>query len=521
MYSPNFKNGTHNNGSVFSFPLMSRFFLLITVFLFAESSAQTYYKDALLYARNSLGGTARSAGAGGAFGAVGADIGGMHVNPAGLGLFRSTDFSLTPGLKIGNNKADFVNTSTSVSASNIYFAQAGMAWYIPVRKSGKADEFSFNPNKLHSLTLGVNFQRQSFLSRRIDFGAVNNTESNVTGYANYLTATKYPVDFYNYDPELILLRDAGLIYRDTTDGNYYSRVGTPVGQNGSIRCKGAKDEVSLALAGNVSDKFYFGFGLGIPIVTNVSYSSFTETNRSSIDSTSLFNNYTIESDLRLTGYGVNASFGVIYRVASWMRLGATYHLPTFFTLSDEYVINSAVLFDTAYITNGVQYSPLKYRFRSPMRGVVSAAFFVKQHAFISVDYVFQNYGAMRYNFGKQYQSFSDGVNNYMKANYAYGHTVRAGAEGAIKSFRIRLGYGYSGSPFKKSYGDNTYREVRHNVTAGLGYKGKRFYADFAYIYANTKDVEDVMALAPIKSSYTTHSLLLTLGWKMDVRKKKG
>lgn len=519
MYSPNFKNGTHTSGSVFVFALMKKPALLFIMFYAFAASAQTYYEDALLYSRNTLSGTARSVGAGGAFGSVGADIGSMSINPAGLGLFRSTDFSITPGLRLSYNKADFTNMLTTTSATNLYFAQAGIAWHLPIRKSTKPEEFSFNPNKLQSLTLGINFQRQNFFTRSISFTALNNNQSNVIGYANYLNATQYPVDFYNYDPELILLKDAGLIYRDTTDGKYYSRVGVPVSQAGSIRNKGAKDEVSLALGGNVSDKFYFGFGLGIPIVTNLQYTSFTESNQNSLDTVSHFTNYTIQSDLRTTGYGVNASFGIIYRAASWMRLGATYHMPTFFTLNEEFLVNSTVLFDTAYKGSGVQYSPLKYRFRSPMRGVVSTSFYIKQHAFISVDYEFQNYGAMRYNFGKDYQSFADGVNNYMKTNYTFGHSIRIGAEGAVKSFRVRAGYGYSSSPFKKSYGDKAYRQTKHNITLGVGYKGKRFYADFAYILSATKDANYLMALNDIKNTYTTHSLLLTLGWKLEVKKK--
>jgi hypothetical protein len=519
MYSPNFKGGTHNSGSAFLFVVMKKLFFLIGVLLSTTLAAQTYYEDALLYSRNMLSGTARTTGAGGAFGSVGADIGSMSINPAGLGLFRSTDFSITPGLKLSYNKANFTNTPTTTSTSNLYFAQAGIAWYIPVRKSSKPEEFSFNPNKLQSLTLGINFQRQSFFSRSINYSALNKVESNVSGYSNYLNATQNPVDFYNYDPELILLKDAGLIYRDTTDGKYYSRVGVPVSQAGSIRNKGAKDEISLALGGNVSDKFYFGFGLGIPIVTNLQNTSFTESNQNPLDTVSHFTNYTIQSDLRTTGYGVNASFGIIYRAASWMRLGATYHMPTFFTLKEEYLVNSTVLFDTAYKGSGVQYSPLKYRLRSPMRGVASASFYIKQHAFISVDYEFQNYGAMRYNFGKEYQTFAEGENNYMKANYTFGHSIRIGAEGAIKSFRVRAGYGYSSSPFKKSYGDKTYRPTRNDITFGLGYKGKRFYADFAYVYSGTKDVSYMMALNDIKNTYATHRLLLTLGWKLDIKKK--
>ena len=56
--------------------------------------AQTHY-DAVRNIGNELNGTARFVGMGGAMGALGADISVMGTNPAGIGLFRSNDVSLS------------------------------------------------------------------------------------------------------------------------------------------------------------------------------------------------------------------------------------------------------------------------------------------------------------------------------------------------------------------------------------------------------------------------------------------
>ncbi|MDR2791632.1 MAG: hypothetical protein LBB27_02680, partial [Tannerellaceae bacterium] len=54
--------------------------------------------DALRYGQTDLNGTARALGMGGAFGALGGDVSVMGGNPAGLGVFRSSEWVITLGL---------------------------------------------------------------------------------------------------------------------------------------------------------------------------------------------------------------------------------------------------------------------------------------------------------------------------------------------------------------------------------------------------------------------------------------
>ena len=55
-------------------------------------------EDALRYSSTFLTGTARYTGLGGAYGAVGADFTSLSSNPAGIGLYKKSDFSITPML---------------------------------------------------------------------------------------------------------------------------------------------------------------------------------------------------------------------------------------------------------------------------------------------------------------------------------------------------------------------------------------------------------------------------------------
>lgn len=58
--------------------------------------AQTIYDGAKLTGKD-LNGTARFVGMGGAMGALGGDISTMGTNPAGIGLYRSSDVILHLG----------------------------------------------------------------------------------------------------------------------------------------------------------------------------------------------------------------------------------------------------------------------------------------------------------------------------------------------------------------------------------------------------------------------------------------
>ncbi|MFR8081338.1 MAG: hypothetical protein ACLU6Z_06525 [Odoribacter splanchnicus] len=72
-------------------------------FTFA-SQAQTF-EDAVQFSRTQNWGTARSAGMAGAFGALGGDLSTLSSNPAGIGVFRKSEISITPSLNFANTKA--------------------------------------------------------------------------------------------------------------------------------------------------------------------------------------------------------------------------------------------------------------------------------------------------------------------------------------------------------------------------------------------------------------------------------
>ena len=94
-------------------------------------------------------GTARVMGMGGAFTSLGADLSSMSLNPAGLGMYRRNEISLTPLVPMA--KASTAGTASwkGNSKSQFAFANVGVALNV----------FESSRSSLTSLTLGIGMNR--------------------------------------------------------------------------------------------------------------------------------------------------------------------------------------------------------------------------------------------------------------------------------------------------------------------------------------------------------------------------
>lgn len=491
---------------------MKAWFVFIGLLVSGQLAAQGYLQEGLLFSRTSTPGTARTVGAGNAFGSVGADMGSLSVNPAGIGLYRATDMSVTPAITIANNEALFNGSTKNQKSTRVSLNQAGIV-FTKLFKQNNSSQFSFNSTRLQSFSFAVNYQRQTAFSRSQNFEGYNPNNSAMDVYAYYLNATQQPLTTAYYPVELLMAYQAYLLNYDSTSGNYYSGIPSRVSQSGQVSKRGGIDQVDFTLGGNLNDKFYFGAGLGIGILTYFDNSYFEEYPFK--DTATSWNGYTLQTTLRTTGVGVNARFGFIYRPASWVRIGLAYQIPTFYSVTETYSASLNAGYDTAYFSFGAEVEPLTYRFHTPMKGTLSTSFYIKQHGFFSVDYEFLNYGGTRYNFGSNYKDFSKSINDDARSTYTFGHNLRVGFEGAYKTLRVRTGYTYQSTPYKKDKQLKSFIEDKHSASVGLGYRGKRFYADAAYVFGFTKDAMYPYADFEVRNTLNTHTVLLTIGWRIS------
>ena len=125
---------------------MKKVFILIGVLVMVTVTLNAQNEiDALRYSYNIPGGTARSMAMGGSFGALGADASSIIFNPAGMGVFRTSDFTFSPSFVLTNTEADFLGSRADDYDFNFNINNLSYIGSIPIN----------NENELTSVNLGM------------------------------------------------------------------------------------------------------------------------------------------------------------------------------------------------------------------------------------------------------------------------------------------------------------------------------------------------------------------------------
>ncbi len=109
--------------------------LMLVVCAIAFKASAQDAGDALRYSQLTFGGTARGMGLAGAVGSLGADITDLSVNPAGLGLYRSSEIEFTPSLFSITNNTNYFGTPSSTTESRLDIENFGVVFTHKVGQS--------------------------------------------------------------------------------------------------------------------------------------------------------------------------------------------------------------------------------------------------------------------------------------------------------------------------------------------------------------------------------------------------
>ncbi|MFY9464000.1 MAG: hypothetical protein WAP48_02875, partial [Sediminibacterium sp.] len=104
---------------------MKKLLIICTFFSGIAAYAQTP-EDALRTAWFTQNGTARNMAVGGTMGSLGGDITANHVNPAGLGFYKTNELVLSPGFLFNNNKFNFRGTDSTGKKSAFGYGTSGI-----------------------------------------------------------------------------------------------------------------------------------------------------------------------------------------------------------------------------------------------------------------------------------------------------------------------------------------------------------------------------------------------------------
>lgn len=465
-------------------------------------------------------GTARSMGFGGALGSIGGDFTSLSVNPAGIGIYRSSEIMFTPSMRFNNTESKYTGVQTSDNLSRFTFNNAGFV----LTSASTGRRYERSKWKAYSFGFGIN--------RIADF----NRDYAYEGYNKSSAAEKFLIDAKDYPGDLDNLNTlAGLGFHtyllDTFNNNTFTLVDYLGGTNqlNVVKERGGLTDINLSFGGNYEEKLMIGGTLGLPHLKfnrEVVYTETDPTNNNNND----FDNFVYTQTLDLIGNGLNLKLGLIYKPNDNFRLGAAFHTPTYYTITSTQNRSLSVntenykfdIYDDAsgpVTTAASDESISEYSMTTPGRVVLSAAALFGKYGFITADYEYVNYAGAKYKYDSYYKIEENAINRNIKSTYTGASNFRLGIEGRYDNFMGRIGAGYYGSPYK----DASLKGERLDLSVGAGLRFDAWYADVALVHSIYETQENpyvvdygspIPLIAPIATtSNNFNTVALTVGFK--------
>ncbi len=531
--------------------LAAGFFCFLSGF---DAVAQSAF-DLYSISQTDLKGTARFMAMGGAFGALGGDMSVINQNPGGLGIYRSSEIGVTFDWNIKNTTVKAGTASSKVKDTNFNFNNIG---YV--------GSFQTGISALPNINWGFSYSKAASFARR--YGGVmpdlRNSMTNFVANQSYgWTAEELGAVAGGYNPYQessapwmsILAYNSYLInpYGNATDGTYgglFNKATTGVGEF-EVEERGQVDEYSISIGGNACDLVYWGATIGITDLDYSLYSYYGESLRNADVAYRVGENeyvgagdaaWGLENFFRMSGTGVNFKLGAILKPVNELRIGIAFHTPTFYALKSQYYANTSYAFHSydPMTTSDIEgdattdegyVGETNFDARTPWKFIGSIAGVIGGRGIISFDYERVMYDGMSVSYDRW---VDPDVRQNVKQYFQPSNIFRIGGEFKVTpQFSLRLGYSYQTSPMTEDIVNDRVDVVTagttlsyslddkiQHVTAGLGYRYKAFYLDFAYVYKERQSnfhafsSEESVPLPPLANvKDQNHEVVFSLGFK--------
>ena len=468
--------------------------ILLILLLAYSLSPIAYSQDVQRFAERGTIGSARYVGMGGAMTAIGGDPSAAMVNPAGLGLYRRSEISVSIDETIDNTQQVGSNDTyqrTRFAAPQI---SAIWAWGNSQKQRGLVyNNFMFSHNRLATFNRDI-------VVKGAGMGMVP-TICNITndegGVSEEFLVNK-PWDNVEIGWLSILGYEAYLI--DPIENNKWKPAVDFTDGSLSISETGTSDQYTLSWAGNISNQWYIGIGLNIPTINYTKHTSLREENKQNSSSAEL------KSMFHVSGVGVSGSFGLIYRPIQALRIGASLQTPTILSLSRQ--------------STGDMYSTIagqKYEVLTPESGVMDIDIASPLRTSVSVAGQLGKIGLIAVQYDYAHSNEMEDI-----------HTLRMGAEAQVtRGLFLNAGYVYESSFMKEDpkwllgYNeirtdmDYRYTAATQYASAGIGYRSDVVVAQLAYQYGwqTIHQYASEEQALPCYVDTHTHRIVATLAWR--------
>jgi hypothetical protein len=378
-----------------------------------------------------------------------------------------------------------------------------------IRTSYGLDNFSaafnlFNRSQgLTSMTLGIgynraaNFNSRSFIETSGERASIaqmfrNQMELITNSGIDERDVVLDNSDIYPDEFGTVMGWNSYLINKNNNTGRYTipfpSPMDEPIRSRYGATTRGGLYEYLFSLGANVNNILYLGATLGAVQVNyreSISYEEFYRVGS--------LRSMSYDQSTDISGWGFSAKLGAILRPFPALRIGATIHLPTTFSIQQSY---------TSSMRAGEFYDPDidlvdHHKFNSAPKLLAGASIIIGRSFILAADYelAWHNHIRLRGVSESTIESSRREANDF----YAPAHSVRAGVEIlASDEIALRLGGGYNfgfmrqsedlvaNDPILRDFYANSAILGGYTITGGLGFNiGRNGYLDITYLYNRT------------------------------------
>lgn len=472
---------------------------------------------------NTLQGTARFVGSGGVMGSVGADISTLSTNPATIGMFSKTELSFTPSIQVNNTGNEYIQYNRGTRSSILFddtkvnFVFNNLGIVVANRRDG---------GSLRASNFAIALNRIANFNRRISFAAENGNYNYSEYNARILSESLENGQIINDNlaPREKVAWGTGVLYK--INGNRVEDFanGTVI-QSGYKDIKGGINELSFAWAGSIHDKAYIGVSMGIPIFNMELNTYFKEEDLGGSNNKingfyGKFISQQFNETAKFTGAGVNLKIGGLVKLNKFARVSGFFHSPTYYNLTENYTITHIANFTNSTNNSAtIPGSDFEYNMISPLKAGFGLSSIISKYGFIGAEYEFNSMATTRVDFNSD-PLYSDVINSYFKSYLKGTHTLKIGGEFAYENLRVRLGYNYRSSLYESNIVVEDADLATKTITAGIGYKGKRFGLDFAFMNTQFSEFNsfytDGLGLNyALKSNNVLNHFMTTFNFRFD------
>ena len=481
--------------------------VLLTLTIIALSSITLLAQneiDALRFSQDAPLGTARFSAMSGAFGSLGGEFSGLSLNPAGIGMYQFSEFSFSPSFNLKSTSSYYGSKETDYKSA-LKIGNIGLVFSSPKENSDwKRINFAIGWNQLANYNSNIRIQGENNKTSLADNILAVSQGNSIDELNTLYSAPAFWTDLIDLADNSI---DTTTNWYTQDNGNYISNVkgNSSKNQTKSINSSGGKNEFIFSIGGSFNEQLYLGATIGIPTLDYYEKSTYSETNFDTIIND--LQGFDFKEELSVYGAGLNLKIGAILRVSEELKLGASLHTPTAYSIEETYSTRLTTHFTQESFTELSNSNYFEYNLITPWKAVLSASSLLNNNILLSadyeiVDYSFSSMHSSQYNFTDE--------NNIIQELYTQAINIRLGAEINVKPFVVRAGYSKYGSAFaKKDYS-------KENYSFGLGLNKGGYYFDAAYVLSQGNGEQLLYSeeyIDPISIVNTNHNLVFTIGFR--------